>query len=501
MQSLLQAAPHVSLQLVANAETIYWQIVDPRGTYSPQALADVIHSRYDGAMVDSQEALRDGDDEAKFPFYRRHLGFGLTYEYPIPLPTHEMQRDDDLLLTISRRMTLLNTAYRERMTFSLWVMTVTPEAQKRGIRRVNEGLVINLEQADRKLFSLIEAKMAGPLYHCFLIVTVESQRPDRLDELESVANDITNSTWSGINELFFHIIATYSIQGEDDDWRGSAQALVARWVRNDNERWRDLLLVLYPEEIASFWHLPDERYTASTIAWAGVALPDEVRGGDKSALNGDRVYIGTAVGPGQNQLVVLTNKDRAYHFYTSGQTGMGKSTLMHHLIHQDIAAGRGVAVIDPHGKLIDDILAASISANRLDDVVLLECGQTDHPVPLNPCRIPEGVSYDTAFNYLYWLWRKIYERVWSEGRMDRVLRNVLRTLLLDPEATPLDIHRLLTHGGYRAELLEGSKNTECARPCSSGRSTTSCRRECSLSWRNPSSTALRPFWAVRPWSG
>ena len=176
-------------------------------------------------------------------------------------------------------------------------------------------------------------------------------------------------------------------------------------------------------------------------------------GPTKPRLNGNRVSIGTATGPGQNQTVFLTNGDRAYHTYTSGQTGMGKSTLMHHLIHQDIAAGRGVAVIDPHGKLIDDILAASIPASRLEDVVLLECGQTEYPVPLNPFRIPEGVSHETAFNYLYWLWRKIYEGAWSEGRMDRVLRNVLRTLLLDPEATPLDIHRLLTHGGYRAELL------------------------------------------------
>ena len=116
--------------------------------------------------------------------------------------------------------------------------------------------------------------------------------------------------------------------------------------------------MLYPGEIAALWHLPHEQYEASKIAWAGVALPEGLTG-DEAAQDGDRMTIGTAVGPGRGQTVHLTNADRAYHLYTSGQTGMGKSTLLHHLIHQDIAAGRGVAVLDPHGKLIDDLLAFS----------------------------------------------------------------------------------------------------------------------------------------------
>ena len=127
---------------------------------------------------------------------------------------------------------------------------------------------------------------------------------------------------------------------------------------------------------------------------------------------------------------------------------------MHRLIHQDIAAGRGVAVIDPHGKLVDDLLRTSIPAERQGDVVLLECGNMDFPVPLNPFRIPPGATYEGTFNTLYWVLRKIYDSIWREGRMDVVLRNVLQALLSDPEATPLDIPRLFNNPAYREHVLE-----------------------------------------------
>ena len=39
-----------------------------------------------------------------------------------------------------------------------------------------------------------------------------------------------------------------------------------------------------------------------------------------------------------------------------GATGTGKSTLLFNLIRQDIENGEGVAVLDPHGDLIDRIL-------------------------------------------------------------------------------------------------------------------------------------------------
>ena len=48
--------------------------------------------------------------------------------------------------------------------------------------------------------------------------------------------------------------------------------------------------------------------------------------------------------------------DRRRHMYLIGKTGMGKSTILENMIIDDIRAGRGVAVVDPHGDLAEKII-------------------------------------------------------------------------------------------------------------------------------------------------
>ena len=44
---------------------------------------------------------------------------------------------------------------------------------------------------------------------------------------------------------------------------------------------------------------------------------------------------------------------RRRHLYVVGQTSTGKSTLLLNLIAQDLAAGQGLAVLDPHRDLAE----------------------------------------------------------------------------------------------------------------------------------------------------
>ena len=53
----------------------------------------------------------------------------------------------------------------------------------------------------------------------------------------------------------------------------------------------------------------------------------------------------------EEKLVLLAPEDRAQHLYVVGKTGLGKSTLLRNLILQDLYAGRGVGLLDPHGDL------------------------------------------------------------------------------------------------------------------------------------------------------
>src|SRR5690242_5210942 len=62
---------------------------------------------------------------------------------------------------------------------------------------------------------------------------------------------------------------------------------------------------------------------------------------------------------------------RRQHVYVIGQTGAGKSTLLKNLIIQDVHAGRGVGLIDPHGDLALDILD-HIPTHRTNDVIYFD---------------------------------------------------------------------------------------------------------------------------------
>ena len=81
--------------------------------------------------------------------------------------------------------------------------------------------------------------------------------------------------------------------------------------------------------------------------------------------------------------VGIRENDRMRHVYVIGKTGMGKTTLLHQLIASDIQAGRGLALIDPHGDLADAILD-TVPAQRTNEVVLFDAGDREYAVAFNP---------------------------------------------------------------------------------------------------------------------
>src|SRR5712671_6107089 len=95
----------------------------------------------------------------------------------------------------------------------------------------------------------------------------------------------------------------------------------------------------------------------------------------------EQVFFGNRNDWGSETPFGLSLPERRQHTYIIGQTGTGKSTLLLNLILQDIEQGRGVAVIDPHGDLAQEILD-HIPPWRTDDVVYFDPNATD-PVAIN----------------------------------------------------------------------------------------------------------------------
>jgi hypothetical protein len=449
VNALLKHEPMLVLQVVAERETTRWQVIDPSGRVRPGALMETVKSHATNSTVIHNEPTTIPGETG----FRQHHFFALANEYAVPIAFVDWLKDDDPLVTLAQRMSLLRSG--EAIRYSLITTTVSPFARVRAWERLKEGSVgalsaVPTEREDTNLHNLDEKllnqKLAATLYHAFLVVTVESPVVERVSDLSGVVSDVARFAIPRHN----HLVAVGKSSVQRSDQTAGATELFQTIFANPTDKdalWLKCLMVLSPAELASLWHLPDERFTAPRIAWAGVAIPDAV-----TTATSDAVQLGVTSGVGPKTPVYVKRADRAYHTYVTGKTGTGKSTLLHNLIHQDIEAGEAVIVIDPHGKLIDDLVTSSIPKSRSNDVVHLRFGESSNPVPLNPFRIPPGVSADTTFNLVYWVFRKLFETVWKD-RMDYVLRNVIQTLLTDAEATPRDIARVLLEPEYRESIL------------------------------------------------
>lgn len=93
-------------------------------------------------------------------------------------------------------------------------------------------------------------------------------------------------------------------------------------------------------------------------------------------------YVGVRRVWGGEQPFSLRRADRRQHVYLVGKTGAGKSSLLKNLLLQDIAAGAGVGLIDPHGDLAEELLD-HIPPWRTDHVVYFNPADVEYPVGLN----------------------------------------------------------------------------------------------------------------------
>jgi hypothetical protein len=156
------------------------------------------------------------------------------------------------------------------------------------------------------------------------------------------------------------------------------------------------------------------------------------------------------------QLVPWPDAFRNRHFYMLGATRMGKSTLLHNLIVQDLWAGRGLCLIDPHGDLAQDVLA-TIPPEREKDVLFLDLSDSAFPPALGLLQAGSEWEKRLLVSDLLSILHRVFASSWGD-RLEHILRHALLTLLADdgpdaPVHTLRDIRSLLGDEAYREDLL------------------------------------------------
>ena len=135
-------------------------------------------------------------------------------------------------------------------------------------------------------------------------------------------------------------------------------------------------------------------------------LPREVAALSQGPEADSHLLLGLNPYLGLPQPIRLSERDRRRHTYIVGQTGTGKTTLLKQMALDDMAAGRGLAVIDPHGDLFEDLLG-SVPEARREDVMVLDPTDMAFPVGLNVLQCADEESRYTIAREM----RSVMERL------------------------------------------------------------------------------------------
>lgn len=215
-------------------------------------------------------------------------------------------------------------------------------------------------------------------------------------------------------------------------------------------------LTLNTEELASVFHFPLAVTETPKINWLLVrrALPPP-------NLPTEGIVLGVSEYRGQRYTIRMKGEDRRRHMYVIGGSGAGKTAFLASVIRQDIIAGHGVCVIDPHGDLADECLTF-VPKERADDVVYFNPSDTERPMGLNMMEYDERYPEQKTFviNEMLKIFDKLYDLKSTGGPMfEQYMRNAMILLMDHPESgsTLMEIPKVLADEEFRAFKLTKCK--------------------------------------------
>lgn len=163
--------------------------------------------------------------------------------------------------------------------------------------------------------------------------------------------------------------------------------------------------------------------------------------------------------------VYFMTKDRGRHHYIIGKSGGGKSVFIGYLARQDLWNGDGLCVIDPHGDLIEDVVAFT-PKERAKDMIIFDPADYERPMGVNMLDIIatdpnlRSIEKDRAALDATSIFIKMYGDEIFGPRIQHYFRNGCLTLMDDEEegGTLIDVPRLFTDEAFMKYKTSKIKN-------------------------------------------
>lgn len=216
--------------------------------------------------------------------------------------------------------------------------------------------------------------------------------------------------------------------------------------------------VLNVEEASSVYHFPNADVVPHIVhVLARKAEPPRDLPRPGTVADDQLCLFGETNFHNQRYTFGLKRGDRRRHLYVVGKSGTGKSKMLELLINNDIQAGHGVGVLDPHGDLVDNILDY-IPKERMKDVVYFNPADSEFPVAFNPLEAVEpDFRIRVAIGFVD-IFKKLFGSNWTP-RLEHVLRYTTLALLDSPNTTVLSILKMLSDKNYRQKIVSNIQDS------------------------------------------
>ncbi|MDR0591608.1 MAG: type IV secretion system DNA-binding domain-containing protein [Candidatus Nomurabacteria bacterium] len=218
--------------------------------------------------------------------------------------------------------------------------------------------------------------------------------------------------------------------------------------------------ILNIQELASVYHLPHTSVETPNVVWASSKTAEPpaklpMLTGDP-AVDENISAFGLTNFRGINHQFGMLRRDRSRHVYIIGQTGAGKSGMLELFTLSDVYHNQGYAIIDPHGDFAINNMRF-IPKERVQDVVYFNPADTMYPVAFNPLEVTDPNRKPNISSEVIGVLKRMFGDSWGP-RLEYVLRYTILALLDRPNATMLDITRMLTDKDFRRDTLEYCKD-------------------------------------------
>lgn len=361
--------------------------------------------------------------------------YGLRDEFMRPLRTSDRIKPDPLIGILASMEHLQHGEYAVIQV--LFQGTANPWSESI-MRSVLDGSGKPFFENAPEMVPLAKEKISAPLFSV-------AMRVMGVSHTVKSAHHISNMVGSALGRLFFsESNSLIPIMSPDLDFSVNVRDFLKRETHQTG-------MLLNSRELATIVHLPSDTVVSDKL------VRDTRKTKVAPAITEHQsLILGLNEHQGKEKLVTVNSNQRLRHTHLIGATGTGKSTLLHSMIVQDIKQGNGVAVLDPHGDLIESILAY-IPIQRHNDVIVIDPSDADYPVGFNILSAHSEVEKDILSSDLVAVFKRL-STSWGD-QMNSVFANAILALIESTQGgTLIDLRRFLVEKDFRHSYLKAVKD-------------------------------------------